>query len=101
MSHGHVIPNEDGSRARCGGPGICSVCALELAQHDRPKLYTQKELDEARVDGLMEAAVICQELRLSYAATMGKGWNKELEMGASLCETRIRNRASELKESGK
>lgn len=30
--HGHVIPNENGSMARCGGPGICGVCSSELAQ---------------------------------------------------------------------
>lgn len=27
--HGHVTPNADGSLARCGGPAICKVCALE------------------------------------------------------------------------
>jgi hypothetical protein len=32
MGHGHVIPNADGSKARCGGPAICSVCAAELGQ---------------------------------------------------------------------
>ena len=32
-SHGHVIPNPDGSKARCGGPTVCSACALEFAQH--------------------------------------------------------------------
>lgn len=32
MSHGHVNPRPDGAVARCGGPAICSVCALELAQ---------------------------------------------------------------------
>lgn len=31
MSHGHVTPNKDGSKARCGGPGICSECSRELA----------------------------------------------------------------------
>lgn len=30
--HGHVRPRPDGIRARCGGPMICSVCALEQAQ---------------------------------------------------------------------
>lgn len=30
--HGHVTPNPDGSRARCGGPKFCGVCALEAAQ---------------------------------------------------------------------
>lgn len=27
--HGHVTPNPDGSKARCGGPAICPVCAKE------------------------------------------------------------------------
>lgn len=30
--HGHVIPNADGRRARCGGPSICSECAAELVR---------------------------------------------------------------------
>lgn len=29
--HGHVNPRADGVKARCGGPPICSECALELA----------------------------------------------------------------------
>lgn len=29
--HGHVTPNPDGTKARCGGPAICSTCAMELA----------------------------------------------------------------------
>lgn len=29
--HGHVTPNADGSKARCGGPGLCSICSRELA----------------------------------------------------------------------
>lgn len=35
MNHGHVTPNSDGSLARCGGPSICSQCALELGQKDK------------------------------------------------------------------
>jgi hypothetical protein len=31
--HGHVVPNPDGSKARCGGPAICSECARELASY--------------------------------------------------------------------
>lgn len=30
--HGHVRPRKDGLKARCGGPGICGTCALEVAQ---------------------------------------------------------------------
>lgn len=32
LGHGHVIPNPDGSKARCGGPTICGVCSKEAAQ---------------------------------------------------------------------
>ncbi len=32
MGHGHVIPNPDGMKARCGGPGICKECSEELAR---------------------------------------------------------------------
>jgi hypothetical protein len=27
--HGWVTPNPDGSKARCGGPALCTQCALE------------------------------------------------------------------------
>jgi hypothetical protein len=30
--HGHVVPNADGTLARCGGPRLCSVCQAELAE---------------------------------------------------------------------
>jgi hypothetical protein len=31
MGHGHVNPNPDGAKARCGGPGICADCSQEAA----------------------------------------------------------------------
>lgn len=37
MNHGHVTPNEDGSKARCGGPGLCHVCSTEQAAIDNGK----------------------------------------------------------------
>lgn len=43
MNHGHVIPNEDGSRARCGGPGICSVCSSELAYAIKNKVHAESK----------------------------------------------------------
>lgn len=38
MRHGHVTPNPDGSKARCGGPAICPECQHELMTmiRDRP-----------------------------------------------------------------
>lgn len=32
--HGHVTPNENGVKAKCGGPALCSVCAMEKAALD-------------------------------------------------------------------
>lgn len=29
--HGHVVPRDDGVKARCGGPAICAVCQREAA----------------------------------------------------------------------
>jgi len=31
VGHGHVRPRPDGVKARCGGPGLCSVCSREAA----------------------------------------------------------------------
>ena len=42
MGHGHVTPNPDGSKARCGGPVMCSKCAQELAQLQRIQATGQK-----------------------------------------------------------
>ena len=43
--HGHVTPNADGSKARCGGPSICSKCALEAA---RPSVRPVEPLARTR-----------------------------------------------------
>lgn len=32
--HGHVLERPDGVKARCGGPGLCGVCARERAAID-------------------------------------------------------------------
>lgn len=31
MGHGWVTPRPDGAKAKCGGPGLCQVCAREKA----------------------------------------------------------------------
>jgi hypothetical protein len=30
--HGHVYPEPEGRKARCGGPAICRKCAIDLAR---------------------------------------------------------------------
>lgn len=34
--HGHVTPNPDGTKARCGGPGLCPECSRELMGTGQP-----------------------------------------------------------------
>lgn len=33
--HGHITPRDDGALAKCGGPAICKVCALEQTALNR------------------------------------------------------------------
>lgn len=44
--HGHVTPNPDGTKARCGGPGICPQCSQEAATAgfygDRPEMLSDR-----------------------------------------------------------
>lgn len=40
--HGHVTPNADGSKARCGGPGLCTECSTER-ERKLPENYEDKE----------------------------------------------------------
>jgi hypothetical protein len=40
IGHGHVTPRPDGTRARCGGPGICAECSREAENaRDRRDKY--------------------------------------------------------------
>lgn len=53
--HGHVYPRPDGVKARCGGPGICSVCSLEANRKEA------ESLDDCAVNVIGEAADIYWE----------------------------------------
>ena len=41
QGHGHVKPNQDGTVARCGGPAVCAICALELARLTKKNFHTE------------------------------------------------------------
>lgn len=57
VGHGHVTPNADGSKARCGGPGICTVCARELqALADGEAVLRLQGISYARVRALVDVA---------------------------------------------
>lgn len=56
--HGHVIPNADGAKARCGGPGICAECSREQARFDLDKagdtIKIKDRVKAAALDGESE-----------------------------------------------
>lgn len=58
--HGHVVPNVDGLKARCGGPAICSVCAREL------HAFKDSEIERLR------ARVAELEVQLEQSRSLGK-----------------------------
>lgn len=47
MFHGHVFPNDDGSVARCGGRGLCPICAHE---HTHGRRTVTRDRYSARPD---------------------------------------------------
>ena len=58
--HGHVRPNADGSKTRCGGPPHCGVCNAELATLNTPPPpppATPGELTEVQRIAALEAEV--------------------------------------------
>jgi hypothetical protein len=71
--HGHVIPNPDGSRARCGGPGLCGDCTSELVAMNRARDGQPSPSPSA-----IAAAIEILELPAAFdylcAATSRQGW---------------------------
>jgi hypothetical protein len=55
--HGHVTPNPDGSKARCGGPLICAECARELAAVSQPRPPGIRVHPRTRIVGLANLAI--------------------------------------------
>lgn len=52
--HGHVTPHADGSKARCGGPGVCAACSVEAASAEiaRDQRAQEAQARLARLDAL-------------------------------------------------
>lgn len=67
--HGHVYPRPDGARMRCGGPAMCSSCALDAARKAQPK---------SAIDNLMPHLI--EALRAATAANAAwlKCWQDEI-----------------------
>ncbi|MGH3203865.1 MAG: hypothetical protein ACRDP5_17700 [Streptosporangiaceae bacterium] len=81
--HGHVTPNPDGTKARCGGPGLCSECSQEAALAPlRAQIGTSPLNAESEHTTMRQVAPYPQELadlvaKLSYR--VDRGWRVWLE----------------------
>lgn len=65
--HGHVVPNVDGLKARCGGPAICSVCAREL------HAFKDSEIERLRARvAELEAELAAAKSDLEWARNPGQ-----------------------------
>lgn len=67
MNHGHVTPNPDGNRARCGGPGFCKQCSEELAQ----KMQSDCAAENARKKQVDDLAMLVRRLAHSLDKPSG------------------------------
>jgi len=71
--HGHVTPNADGSKARCGGPAICAVCALEYARFHMKAEEPHRFPDRLT---LRDTKVTADEGQRIYSTATGHGYEK-------------------------
>jgi hypothetical protein len=64
--HGHVTPNANGMKARCGAPGLCAECRAEQA--DAPGLLAAEGVTPEVYARLQQARRLADEVNVSLAA---------------------------------
>ncbi len=57
INHGHVTPNADGNKARCGGPGICARCSSEYFEK-YGKTFSNKEVAATYPDAVLDQMIV-------------------------------------------
>lgn len=61
--HGHVYPNADGSKAKCGGPAICMACAEDYAALQAAKKFGQETLAAQYTEPFSVAAQLLEAMK--------------------------------------
>lgn len=89
--HGHVTPNADGTRARCGGPSICAQCALEFARlnYRAPKPVEQAIALDVTVtrEGVIECVSITDPVTGVWRSLFDSGRNSSADKTVRLTGT--------------
>ena len=107
--HGHVTPNADGSKARCGGPGICFSCSKErgdmvvdMIDYRYLNLDTEQFVDsqEELVKQIGIGGTIANYLHYPKGIFIAASKNPFTETDANLCCKRIRERSWRSKVNG-
>jgi hypothetical protein len=72
--HGHVTPNPNGDKARCGGPKICKVCMAELAALKAQQVGAALEAERVAFEAKHEGFDLARE------AFSGEYFNQALKL---------------------
>lgn len=85
--HGHVWERPDGVKARCGGPGMCTQCAFDLADKEKSNT-TARSKDEIDIrmirsilglspihDPVAAVRVLYEGGREAFLKARGEAWN--------------------------
>lgn len=75
--HGHVTPNPDGTKARCGGPGLCPACSREAVQAGDQKYRPYQPVlgDSEHMSTSCGDPTVCPHCALEFARTFA-GYTK-------------------------
>ena len=81
--HGHVWPNVDGSKARCGGPAICRACAVDLAALQAQRLFAEERQAHQYDEPFNVAAQLLELMKTQLLIVLVNrlGGNIELPVG--------------------
>lgn len=78
--HGHVFPNPDGSRAKCGGPSVCLACAEDLRALETARKLGQEGLAAQYTEPYSVAANLLELMKGQLLIVMTNRLGGEVEI---------------------
>jgi len=84
--HGWVVPNPDGSLAKCGGPLVCAECASEKAQYNASRIRVADMIAPA----VSDAQDLVEHMALVRTLTRGMPMNVTIDNQLAAIEASAR-----------